>query len=359
MTGAARFVSVAPSWGVLQRAGIGVLGLGGGADGGGGGGAALLTHVLFAASTVVLWLNIYAVWRRRAAIVARGIQTDWRVVVRLVSVGTGHNIAAHVAMLSPNAPPFRHRCTTLRARAFGGGALSFFLARWCVRVSVVVLSQHRLDAPTRPLNRLVVHDRATPATTRNAHFPKTPRGEDSSVSHHRRVAFTFPSCSSAVAAMQYSAPRGDPASPPGLAPPLRAALRAYALALTAVVLSAVGLIAVLMARKLARAFVDEVRGLSPRDDGVEEEGEGEAGEGDDDAKGITCKHQNPVGEQPRPPSQLPKQAGVAWRSEANGPLPDEREAGVVPEQQRAAATCGEEEVKEEAPPAPCSFCGIA
>ena len=135
MTGAARFVSVAPSWGVLQRAGIGVLGLGGGADGGGGGGggAAILTHFLFAASTVVLWLNIYAVWRRRAAIVARGIQTDWRVVIKLIFIGMGHNIAAHVGMLSPNAPPPAIAAPhSARARSAAVRSLSFSHAGACV-----------------------------------------------------------------------------------------------------------------------------------------------------------------------------------------------------------------------------------
>ena len=59
------------------------------------------------------------------------------------------------------------------------------------------------------------------------------------------AALTFPSCSSAVAALQYAAdPRADAAAPRGLAPGVRAALQFYAVALALLTLTVVLLVLV-------------------------------------------------------------------------------------------------------------------
>ena len=59
------------------------------------------------------------------------------------------------------------------------------------------------------------------------------------------AALTFPSCSSAVAALQYAAdPRADAAAPRGLAPGARVALQFYAVALALLTLTVVLLVLV-------------------------------------------------------------------------------------------------------------------
>ena len=59
------------------------------------------------------------------------------------------------------------------------------------------------------------------------------------------AALTFPSCSSAVAALQYAAdPRADAAAPRGLAPGARVALQVYAVALALLTLAVVLLVLV-------------------------------------------------------------------------------------------------------------------
>ena len=59
------------------------------------------------------------------------------------------------------------------------------------------------------------------------------------------AALTFPSCSSAVAALQYAAdPRRDAAAPRGLAPGARVALQVYAVALALLTLAVVLLVLV-------------------------------------------------------------------------------------------------------------------
>ena len=59
------------------------------------------------------------------------------------------------------------------------------------------------------------------------------------------AALTFPSCSSAVAALQYAAdPRADAAAPRGLAPGARLALQVYAVALALLTLAVVLLVLV-------------------------------------------------------------------------------------------------------------------
>ena len=155
------------AWGVLRRARSREWGLAARPGGGDGGGGGALAHALVAMSTLVLWLNVYAFWRRRAAIAARGVRADW-------------------------------------------------------------------------------------------------------------VALTFPSCSSAVAALQYSSARADPASP-ALPPPARAIARAYALGLAALVLAVVFAVAAVLGRQLVRAAArgasaDETAAPLRDLDGATEEG---------------------------------------------------------------------------------------
>ena len=67
------------------------------------------------------------------------------------------------------------------------------------------------------------------------------------------AALTFPSCSSAVAALQYAAdPRADVAAPRGLAPGARVALQFYAVALALLTLTVVLLLLVGFVLHVAR-----------------------------------------------------------------------------------------------------------
>ena len=67
------------------------------------------------------------------------------------------------------------------------------------------------------------------------------------------AALTFPSCSSAVAALQYAAdPRRDAAAPRGLAPGARVALQVYAVALALLTLAVVLLVLVGFVLQVAR-----------------------------------------------------------------------------------------------------------